>query len=194
MTDPAARPPLVAYALLFALAGAAEAECVAGDLEEEYGLLRQSIGPAAAARWYVKQVLRSAGPLLELRIRTGELTQAMLLAALGIAAPLIALDRLWAFVYSNIPLKDGLERSPALWTVNAVVVVAAAILMGLALRRAPGAAPRNALSRVFALAFAIVIAAAISMWVSVGAAPALYAAVIALAAPAATFLSFSLKK
>jgi hypothetical protein len=190
MKSPAMKPPLFARALLFALAGAAEAECVAGDLEEEFAMLRGLRGSWAATRWYSWQVLRSAGPLLQLRIRAGEFTQAALLAAFGIALPLIALDRLWQFVYSRVPLKDGLDRAPQLLALNALAVCACAALIG-----SWCAEGRNASKpRAGAMAFAISCAAMAAIWTGIGAAPALYTIAVALAAPAAALLSFTLRR
>jgi hypothetical protein len=154
------KPPLLARALLFALAGAAEAECVAGDLEEEFAMLSRLRGSWAATRWYSWQVLRSAGPLLQLRIRAGEFTQTALLAAFGIAFPLITLDRLWQFVYSRIPFKDGLDRAPQLLVLNALAVCACAALVGSwCAEGSTGSKPRAA-----AMAIAVSCAAMAAIW------------------------------
>jgi hypothetical protein len=179
------KPPVFARTLLVALAGAAEAECVAGDLEEEFAILLESLGRRGAVRWYFSQVLRSAWPLFQLRIQSGEFTQIALLSAFGISAPLLALDKLWQFVYSRVPLKDGLERAPQLLAVNGLAVCACALLVGAL------PAPRNraSKSRSAALAFAAGCAAMVAIWAGVGTAPALYAIAIVLAAPAATLLS-----
>jgi hypothetical protein len=183
------RPPFLAHALLIAIAGA-EAECVAGDLEEEFALLRESRGAAAAARWYASQVVRSLWPLMQLRIRSGELTQVTLLAALGIAAPLLALDKLWQFVYSQIPFKDGLDRAPQLLALNAFVVCLGALALGA--WTASGNGPSR--SRAVTVAFAAGCGATVALWASVGSAPALYAIAIVLAAPAATLLTFTTRR
>jgi hypothetical protein len=184
------KPPFFTRILLFAFAGAAEAECVAGDLEEEFAILRQSRGSPAAARWYASQVMRSAWPLLQLRIRTGELTQLMLLAAFGVAAPLLALDKLWQFVYSRIPFKAGLDRAPQLLELNACVVCACAAAMGA--WSGSGNGPSK--SRALALAFATGCAAAIAIWASVGTAPAFYAIAIVLAAPAVSLFASATRR
>jgi hypothetical protein len=57
------KPPLLAQAVLMAVAGQCEAEYIAGDLEEEFGIGRKASGAAAAGRWYTWQVARSQIPL-----------------------------------------------------------------------------------------------------------------------------------
>ena len=66
------KPPLLMRALLLVVAGEAEAECVAGDLEEEFGQSSRS------RCWYISQVTRSLLPLLLLRVRSGELSRILL--------------------------------------------------------------------------------------------------------------------
>ena len=85
-------------------------------------------GRRAAARWYAGQVLRSIVPLLALRVRSGEATHALVAGLAGAAIPLWLCDRLWSFVYSQIPLKDGAGRTPAQFalTLGLLCVCAAA--------------------------------------------------------------------
>jgi hypothetical protein len=105
------RPPTLAMLLLIAVTGENESEFVAGDLHEEFIYLCATRGHRAGRRWYSRQVLRSVITLLGLRMRSGEAMQ-LSAAVLSVAVPLLLLDRLWCFVYSQIPLKDGLERTP----------------------------------------------------------------------------------
>jgi hypothetical protein len=53
-------------ALLLLVAGDGEAEFVADDLDEEFAGMAEECGRHAAEWWYVRQVLRSAIPLLDL--------------------------------------------------------------------------------------------------------------------------------
>ena len=101
--------------LLYAVAGESELEYVLGDLEEEYAEMARARGRRAAARWYAGQVVRSILPLLALRVRSGEATHALVAGLAGAAIPLWLCDRLWSFVYSQIPLKDSAGRTPAHW-------------------------------------------------------------------------------
>ena len=71
------RPPLLIRYLLRATAGDAEAEYVAGDLEEEFALVCEKQGRGAGNRWYRGQVVRSLWPLLRIRVRAGELTETL---------------------------------------------------------------------------------------------------------------------
>ncbi len=127
------KPPALARLLLFAVAGESESEYVAGDLHEEFIYLCATRGRSAGSRWYVWQVLRSVLALLALRLRSGE-TRHVIVAVLGVAVPLLLLDRLWCFVHSQIPLKDGLERAPGFLAVNLVYVCVFAALCGASAR------------------------------------------------------------
>jgi hypothetical protein len=166
-------PPRLARALLLAAAGEAHAELVAGDLHEEFLYLCEKHGRQTGNRWYAWQVMRSVPWLMQLRVRSGELTQ-ILAAMLGVALPLLLLDRLWCFVYSQIPLKDGLDRAPAYLAVNILVVCVCAALAGSAVRSVP---------RAIELGFAVAAAAGFAVWGSVGAAPAAYVGAVMLGAP-----------
>jgi hypothetical protein len=80
-----------------------------GDLYEEFAMMREERGPAKARLWYARQLLLSLPVLLK---------PAELLRPLSILLPLLLLDRLWCFVYSLIPLKDGLDRAPGFLAIN----------------------------------------------------------------------------
>lgn len=179
------RPPLYARALLFAVAGEAEAECVAGDLEEEFPHVCQARGRGAGNRWYAWQVVRSVLPLLGLRMRSGELTQIVLVAALGVALPLLLLDRLWCFVYSQIPLKDGLDRAPEFLAVNVIAVCLCAAIAGWKTTPVAGAA---------GVAVVASIAAGLALWSSASAAPAAYGLLVMMAAPASSLATFAWRR
>jgi hypothetical protein len=179
------KPPRLAQTLLMAVAGPCEAEFVAGDLEEEFGMVREARGGAAARRWYAWQVARSVCALLQLRVRSGELTQVALIASLGVAAPLLLLDRLWQFVYSQIPLKDGLQRAPEFLALNALCVCLCAAVLG---------AWAGSKSRATALAFAAAIGVLLALWAGAASAPADYVVIVALAVPASTLVTFAWRK
>jgi len=66
----AARPPLVAQALVRLLPVGRDHACLAADLAEEFADLAATAGTAAARRWYWKQVCLSAPPLVRHRILT----------------------------------------------------------------------------------------------------------------------------
>jgi hypothetical protein len=186
------KPPLLSQALLLTVAGPCEAECIAGDLEEEFAMIRDARGSASARRWYTWQVVRSVCALLQLRIRSGELTQVALIASLGVAAPLLLLDRMWQFIYSQIPLKDGLHRAPEFLAVNALCVCACAGLLGAwAGSKSPAGKLRHA---PHTLGFAAASAAMFAVWASVANAPALYVIVIALAVPGSALFTFAWRK
>jgi hypothetical protein len=199
------KPPLVAQALLTAVAGPCEAEYVAGDLEEEFAIIREARGRRAARRWYAWQVARSVGALLQLRVRSGELTQVVLIASLGVAVPLLLLGRLWRFVYSQIPLKDGLHRAPGFLLFNALCVCACAAVLGAwAASNWPG--PKRpgskwsssewpgSKSRAPALAFAAAMAVLVALWAGAASAPAAYVVTLALAVPASALCTFAWRK
>jgi hypothetical protein len=179
------RPPLYARALLLAIAGELEAECVAGDLEEEFPQVCEARGRGAGNRWYAWQVIRSVLPLLVLRIRSGELTQMVLGAALAVALPLLLLDRLWCFVYSQIPLRDGTDRAPGFLAVNVVLVCLFAAMGGGRTTSRASAAGSAAMAAM---------AAAFAVWASASAAPAVYVVMAVMAAPAGTLASLAWRR
>ncbi len=67
---------------------------ILGDLHEEFLILRREHGAARAHVWYARQILLSLPVLLRP-------------ADLLLVLPLLLLDRLWCFICSMIPLKDG---------------------------------------------------------------------------------------
>jgi hypothetical protein len=178
-------PPLLMRLLLNAVSGEGEAEFAAGDLHEEFLTLCAERGTRAARRWYSWQVIRSVAPMCGMRMRKGEIAHVSAAAGIGVALPLLLLDRLWCFVYSLIPLKDGLQRGPALLAVNVICACTLAALCGTT---------ATSQRRAAAVAVATAGAAAFGVWGSVGQAPALYAWLLLLAAPAGTLVAFRLKR
>ncbi len=173
------RPPMLARALLAAVAGEAEAECVAGDLEEEFGQLSRSRG------WYLSQVIRSVWPLLLLRARSGELSRLLIGAVLGAALPLLFLDRLWRLVYSQIPLKEGLDRAPEFLAVNLVALCVSAAISG---------SHSRSIRQASAKAVVASAAAGAALAASAGSAPAVYALLVLLIAPAGSMFGSLLRR
>jgi hypothetical protein len=188
------RPPLLAQTLLMAVAGPGEAEYVAGDLEEEFAMIREARGRGAARRWYAWQVARSVCALLQLRVRSGELTQVVLIVSFSVAVPLLVLDRLWQFVYSQIPLKDGLHRAPEFLLFNALCVCACAAALGAWAASRWAGSRSGSKSRALALAFAAAIAALAALWAGAANTPAAYGVTLALAVPASALLTFAWRK
>jgi hypothetical protein len=177
-------PPLLARLLLLTVAGESEAEFVAGDLHEEFIYLCQTRGRTAGSRWYIGQVLRSVLTLFGLRLRSGE-ARHLTVAALGVVVPLLLLDRLWCFVHSQIPLKDGLERAPAFLAVNLVCVCIFAALCGAAAR---------SFHRAILTSAATAASAPFALWMTVGGAPPAYVWLVLLMAPASSLLAFAWRK
>jgi hypothetical protein len=179
------KPPMLARALLAAVAGEAEAECVAGDLEEEFAYLSRNLGRSTVNRWYISQVLRSLVPLLRLRVRSGELGQVLLSGVLGVALPLLLLDRLWCLVYSQIPLKDGVDRAPGFLAVNLLVLCVCAGVSGFQTR---------CIRQAISIAVLAIAAACVAMWASNGSAPAPYALLVLLLAPCGAIFGSMLRR
>jgi len=175
---------MLARLLLLAVAGESESEFVAGDLHEEFIYLCATRGRQAGSRWYAWQVLRSVCTLLALRLRSGEAMQ-LALAALSVGVPLLLLDRLWCFVYSQIPLKDGLERAPGYLAVNVLYVCICATLCGSAAR---------SFQRAILIAAATTASAAFALWAAAGETPAAYVWLVLLLAPASSLLVFTWRR
>jgi hypothetical protein len=176
------KPPAWAQFVLWAVAGENQAEFVAGDLHEEFLLLCAAKGRPTGTRWYVRQVLRSATTLLGLRFRSGEAAHLVAAALVAVAMPLLLLDRLWSFVYSHIPLKDGLERAPGFWVANLVCVCVCAAICGSLAQSFP---------RAVGVALAGAAGAACALWCSAATAPLVYAGMVILAAPASSMAVYA---
>jgi hypothetical protein len=179
------KPPLLARALLAAVAGETEAECVAGDLAEEFAHRRNAFDRHSANRWYAWQVIRSVAPLLGVRIRSGELSRAVLSGAFAAALPLMLLDRLWCLVYSQIPLKDGVDRAPEFLAINVVLLCVCAAVTGSLTRSVHCGA---------ASAVAIAASAGLAMWFSIGSTPLAYACLVLVLAPASSMFGVAWRR
>ena len=178
------KPPAWAQFLLLAVAGENHAEFVAGDLYEEFLLLCAEHGRRSGARWYGRQVLRSAASLLAMRFRSGEAAHLVAAALVAVAMPLLLLDRLWSFVYSTIPLKDGFERAPGFWAANALCVAICAAVCGSLAR---------SLFRAIGVALGAV-AAACALWLGAAAVRVLYAVAVIVAAPASSLAAYAWRR
>jgi hypothetical protein len=179
------KPPAWARFLLLAAAGEEQAEFVAGDLHEEFLILCATRGRPAGSRWYAWQVLRSAGTFAAMRLRSGEAAHLFAAAILAVAMPLLLLDRLWRFVYSQIPLKDGLDRAPGFWAVSLVSVCVCAAVCGSLAR---------SVHRAVGVAVAAALAAACALWCGSATTPTVFAGLIVLAAPASSLTVFAWRK
>lgn len=99
-------PPPLARRLLMLSLPAAERESIPGDLDEEFEILVTTGTSVSMARnWYRRQVWRSFVPLLATRWRRAEIQENAIVVLLAVGVPLRALDLLWAFVLSQVPLK-----------------------------------------------------------------------------------------
>lgn len=160
--------------ILYAVAGEGELEYVLGDLDEEYLDVCRERGRRAAARWYAAQVFRSIVPLLALRMRSGELTHALVAGLCGAAAPLWLCDHLWSFLYSQIPLKDGIGRAPWQFALTILLLIACAAAAGFT------AASRE---RAIAVSVSSAVMAAAALAAATGATPFAYVAAALVLAP-----------
>jgi hypothetical protein len=106
-------------------------------------------------------------------------------AVLGAALPLLLLDRLWCQVYSQIPLKDGVDRAPGFLAVNLIALCVSACISGFQMR----SMRQGASSALVAMA-----AAGLTMWAGNGSAPAAYALLVLLFAPAGSMLGSLLRR
>jgi hypothetical protein len=108
-------PSLGAWLLRPFLPGGA-ADPLLGDLEEEFQtVILPAQGEPAARRWHLRQSLASVGPLLAASVwRPGARRWLLALWAIGlqVVVPLRGLEVLRTFILSQIPLKEGLLRSP----------------------------------------------------------------------------------
>jgi hypothetical protein len=140
-----ARPSRLGPWLLRPFLEGGEAHPLLGDLEEEFHtVIVPERGVRAARRWHLRQSVASMAPLLGAGIERPTPRQWLLaLATLGalVWGPLRCIEALRSFVLGQIPLKDGLLRSPAYL---AATLVAAALVFTVAswvLRRDARLAP-----------------------------------------------------
>jgi hypothetical protein len=109
--------------LIHFLLGPQLAEEILGDLEEE-SLLRGS-------NWRRRQLLLSVLPLLGLRLRQFHMEERILLASGLFLLPVRAIDLLWAFVLSQVPLKVDLIRPTEHLVLTLVLATACAFICSL---------------------------------------------------------------
>lgn len=155
-------------------------QAVSGDLEEEYvtAVLPQR-GSWWAAWWYLGQVVRSVVPLLRMQWR-GDLPAVALLAMVAVPLPLALLELLWAFVYSQVPLKADLVRGWQAVAVNAAVLAAFSATAGALAASLPTSGWWRA---VVLLALCELAWTALVLAVSPAATPRGYAALLLLLSP-----------
>ena len=106
---------------LFSLAGIADAECLAGDLHEEFAIRTAERGVASAAKWFAWQMLRClAWPLAYRASR----------ALLTLAPAALAMAWLWKRLFDHMCARpaDGLLQ------VNILCLIAGAMLTVRSLR------------------------------------------------------------
>jgi hypothetical protein len=105
----------------------------------------------------------------------------LLVALAGVALPLLALDRLWSFIYSQIPLKDGPERAAGFLAANLICLYFCAAITGSTARN---------LQSALAIAVAASGAAGFALWAGVGTAPAPYVVAALFGVPASSLIVF----
>lgn len=134
-----ARPPRLGPWLLRPFLEGGEAHPLLGDLEEEFhAVIVPERGVRAARSWHLRQSVASVAPLLAVGIERPTPRQWLhVLAALGVLvwAPLHCIEALRSFVLGQIPLKDGLVRSPAYLAATLVAAVLVFAVARLVLRR-----------------------------------------------------------
>jgi hypothetical protein len=124
-------PPRLGAWLLRPFLGEGASAPLLGDLEEEFRtVILPERGLRAARRWHLRQCILSVGPVLAVSLERPKPRQWFLaLAAIGalVAVPLRASEALRNFVLGQVPLKEGLLRSPAY-----IATTVAAAVLGLA--------------------------------------------------------------
>ena len=123
-------PPRAAVVMLRMLSPGSDLSMIEGDLLEEYVTIAEPL----RAAWYWQQVLRSAPPLLGMQIRQPEWNVA-LCTFLIYAIPIRILDFLWAFLLSQVPLKEDAIRPFEFLVVHVVLACACAITAQATLSR-----------------------------------------------------------
>ncbi len=188
--------PLLGRAALWLCVPASEAEAIAGDLAEEYfGDRLPRLGFRRARHWYNSQALRSAVPLLMTRWRRGELAGLLLAAIVAILVPLRLADVLWAFIYSQIPLKASLRWAAAMWIVNLLIAISGAAILSYHLGHNLAnhlAMYQRTVRSAAMLAILTLACAVISVMVARGHAPAWYVEALLIAVPAVCFARHAL--
>jgi hypothetical protein len=167
--------------ILYAVAGESELEFVLGDLDEEYAEMARVRGRRAALRWYAGQVLRSIAPLLALRVRSGEATHALIAGLAGAAIPLWLCDRLWSFLYSQIPLKDSAGRTPAQFALTLALLCVCAAAAG---------ASAGTRERAIAVSASSTLMTAAALAAATGATPFAYVALALVLAPLSAWCAY----
>jgi hypothetical protein len=129
--------------LLFTLAGDPDAEYIAGDLREEFDLMRAEHGSGSAVRWYAWQLVRSLARPLARRL---------LGVMIVLVLPIAMLDRAWLLVFDQLCLlpADGLLLvNSAGWCAGALftrrrarISILVALSAGAGLASGPAAFPQ----------------------------------------------------
>ncbi len=118
-------PPLAGRLLLRLVLPPREVEHVAGDLQEEWITVRiPRLGEVGARYWYLREVVRSAGPVLLYRLGRGEFLPELLLAFTLTLGSYLAVEFFWGLVLSLVPLRAA---APAPGFVMGSIVVAGVV-------------------------------------------------------------------
>jgi len=164
---------MIVRAVLWLCAPECDVETIAGDLYEEFNKHQRG-------RWWrTMQAIRSAGPLLSMRWRSGELPVAILTAMLAVAIPLRIADVFWALIHSLVPLKADTSWATPVWLSNLAIACIGALVGARIVGRHT--------ARVFALLS--IGGVAFSMFAVVGRAPLWYVAALSILIPAAALIA-----
>ena len=123
-----------------------------GDMEEEFHGIASRVSPAAASRWYRRQLVRSAGPLLGQRLRACRPELVTLGAFLGYWAfyccELMAMRALAAVSQSGIDSTFVARNLLLVLGIEVLALAAAGIAIGLVVGLAKSARHVQALATV----------------------------------------------
>ena len=112
----------LALSLLSAVLDPSDRDAILGDLEEESGMQSRS--------WLWRQALRSIAPALRARWRRGDLQESVLVPVLLVMLPFRALDLLWTYVLSNVPMRTAADRPIEFLCASLVCLAAGSFVSG----------------------------------------------------------------
>ena len=122
MPPPPSPPPRLALWLLSTVLALNDRDAILGDLIEEFEM--------QSSAWFWLQTLRSIGPTLAGRWRQGELQETILLPVLLVMLPFRALDLLWTYILSNVPLRTAADRPLGFLLISLAIAGAGSLIAG----------------------------------------------------------------
>ena len=130
-------PPRAAQWILRTCASDASRVFVEQDLSEEFHSYQSPmLGAQRARRWYWRQTVHSAWPMLQWWIQNEQWDLIGLALLVATAGQLRLMDAFWSEVLSQVPLKEGAERGPlyAFLSLVLTIVLTGAVGSGLSYR------------------------------------------------------------